>query len=71
MYGEGKSIDRYRLTDYNGNKIDINSLNNYQRGVILNDCMAYFENRTFFNNSETPAGVMRIDESNVINIFKR
>ena len=39
---DGRNPDKYELTDYDGNKIPLDSLNGYQKGVVLNDCMAYF-----------------------------
>ena len=63
LYGCGQNIDRYTLTDYNGNKIDINPLNGYQNGVILNDCYAYFEGRQYQNGATEPCGVINIEET--------
>ena len=60
LYGEGKSLNRYELTDANGNQMSINDLNGYQKGVIINDCYAYFEEKSYFNNSEQPCGVIKI-----------
>ena len=60
LYGEDKSLDRYELTDENGNQMNINNLNGYQKGVIINDCYAYFEGKSYFNNSEQPCGVIKI-----------
>lgn len=31
LYGEGNNVDRYELTDYDGNKININDLNGYEK----------------------------------------
>lgn len=36
------SIDRYKLTDNNGQKISINSLNGYEHGIIINECYRHF-----------------------------
>lgn len=63
LYGEKNNIDHYALTDYDGNKVDLFSLNGYQRGVILNDCMAYFNGGKYFNDGKEPCGVMRIEEN--------
>ena len=60
LYGEGKSINRYELTDENENQMKINDLNGYQKGVIINDCYAYFEGKSYFNNNEQPCGVIKI-----------
>lgn len=63
LYGYGNYIDRYTLTDYSEKNININSLNGYQRGVILSDCHAYFTGGKYCNNGKEPCGVVRIDES--------
>ena len=63
LYGEGKTTDRYTLTDYKGNKININELNGYERGIVINDCYAYFEGRKYHNNAEEPCGVVDIKET--------
>ncbi len=65
LIGEDKSIDRYELTDYDGNKIILNDLNGYQRGVILNDCMAYFTGGKYHSNAEVPCGVVDIKEDEI------
>jgi hypothetical protein len=39
----GKIPERYVLTDLNGNNISLNSLNGYQRGLVLNECYKHFE----------------------------
>ncbi|MDO5151694.1 MAG: hypothetical protein Q4D76_20290, partial [Oscillospiraceae bacterium] len=65
LYGEGNNTDRYTLTDYEGNKIDINTLNCYQRGVILSDCWAYFTGGKYHSDSNSPCGVIEIRESEV------
>lgn len=33
LVGEGNHPDKYELTDYNGNKISLEALNGYQKGV--------------------------------------
>lgn len=63
LYGEKNNIDHYTLTDYDGTKVDLSSLNGYQKGVILNDCMAYFNGGKYFNDGKEPCGVMRIEEN--------
>ena len=60
LYGEGKILNRYELTDENGNQMSINDLNGYQKGVIINDCYAYFEGKSYFNNNDQPCGVIKI-----------
>ena len=53
LYGEKKECpDRYELTDLNGNKININDLNGYQKGVVLNDCWAYFTGGKYHSDTE-------------------
>lgn len=58
-------MDRYELTDYDGNRIDINSLNGYEKGVILNDCYAYFVGRKYHSDAKEPFGVVEIVEEEV------
>lgn len=58
LYGNGKNVERYILTDFNGNKKNINELNGYEKGVLLNDCYAYFEGRKYYNYAEIPCGVI-------------
>ncbi len=62
IIGEGRNPDKYQLTDFDGNKISINSLNGYQKGVIINDCMAYFTGGKYFDSSDSPCGVIDIRE---------
>lgn len=63
LYGEGgKCPDRYELTDFDGNKININDLNGYQKGVVLNDCWAYFTGRKYHSDTKEPCGVVEIKE---------
>lgn len=61
--GNGRNPDKYELTDYDGNKITLDSLNGYQKGVVLNDCMAYFTGGTYHENSDEPCGVVKIEET--------
>lgn len=65
LYGERKNIDRYTLTDHNGNKINLNDLNGYERGVVLNDCMAYFTGGKYHSDTKEPCGVVDIREEEV------
>lgn len=62
LIGEGKSINKYELTDYAGNKININDLNGYEKGVVLNDCYAYFIGGKYHSNAGVPCGVVDIEE---------
>lgn len=65
LYGEGKNVDRYELTDYDGNKINISDLNGYEKGVVLNDCYAYFVGGKYHSNAEQPCGVVEILEEEI------
>lgn len=62
LYGNEKQVDRYELTDQDGNKININDLNGYEKGVVLNDCYAYFVGRKYHSNADHPCGVVDIVE---------
>lgn len=62
LYGVGNNVDRYELTDYDGNKININDLNGYEKGVVLNDCYAYFTGGNYHSNASQPCGVVEIVE---------
>lgn len=70
LYGEGKNIDRYKLESVDGviigAKIPLDTLNGYQRGVILNDCKAYFEGRSYTNNGTKPCGVVKIVDNGLV-----
>lgn len=66
LIGEGKQPDKYELTDFSENPICINSINGYQRGIVLNDCYAYFAGGKYFEeDSDTPCGVVKIEETDV------
>lgn len=62
LYGVGNNVDRYELTDCDGNRIDINSLNGYEKGIVLNDCYAYFTGGKYHDNADKPCGVVEIVE---------
>lgn len=62
LYGNGKEVDRYTLTDHDGNKINFNDLNGYEKGVVLNDCYAYFTGGKYHCNASQPCGVVEIVE---------
>lgn len=64
LYGfeDGNLPDRYTLTDYDGNKIDYNTLNGYQRGVVLNDCWAYYTGGKYHCDSSSPCGIVKIED---------
>ena len=70
IYGEGTHVDKYKLTDYNGKPISINTLNMYEKGIVLNDCYAYFEGRKFNNKEKMPCGVIGIEDKNVMEGWK-
>lgn len=66
LYGEmEKHPDRYELTDFDGNKISIDNLNGYQKGVVLNDCWAYFIGGKYHSDTEEPCGVVEIKEEEI------
>lgn len=53
------------MTDYDGNKININDLNGYEKGVVLNDCYAYFVGGKYCFDSDKPCGVVDIVEEEI------
>lgn len=57
LYGNNNYIDRYELFNVNGEEMNVNDLNSYQKGCIISECHAYFEGR---NNK--PFGVIAIKE---------
>lgn len=62
MYGNGTIEDRADLTDYDGRKIDRENLNEFQKGIILAECNAYFENRLTKDADYPITGVVDITE---------
>ena len=70
LYGEGKHVDRYRLTDHEGKPISMTTLNMYEKDIVLNDCYAYFEGRKFNNKEKMPCGVIGIEDRNVMEGLK-
>lgn len=48
-----------------GNKININDLNGYEKGVVLNDCYTYFVGGKYHSNADHPCGVVEIIEEEV------
>lgn len=62
LYGEGKNIDRYDLTDYDEIKINLDELNGYEKGVVLNDCCAYFTDGKYHSDTKEPCGVVDIQD---------
>lgn len=65
LIGNGKTVDRYTLTDANGNKLHMDDLNGYERGVVLNDCYAYFAGGKYSDNGTEPCGVIEIQEETI------
>lgn len=65
LYGDGKNVQRYKLTDHDGNKMYLDCLNGYQKGVVLNDCMAYFTGGNYHSSADVPCGVIDIKEEEI------
>lgn len=42
LIGEDNQVDKYKLTDYEGNKIPLSSINGYERGLLM-DCYSHFK----------------------------
>ena len=63
IIGNGTTADRYELYNAEGAAININDVNNYEKGVILNSCMAYFEGRKDDHGEDYPQGVIEIKET--------
>lgn len=61
--GKNEFPDRYQLTDKDGNKVDLNSLNPYQKSC-LNRCMDHFANLCPPDESIPPC-VIEIKEEEV------
>lgn len=57
LIGEDNQVDKYKLTDYEGNKIPLSSINGYERGLLMN-CYSHFE-----KGKENLKGVVKIEES--------
>lgn len=66
VYGstENHTPDRYTLTTEDGEKLNINDLNGYQKGCVIGDCYRYFEGKRDFEGG-TPCGVINIKEEDV------
>lgn len=60
LYGRKTSEDRYELFNVNGEKMNVNDLNPYQKGCIISECDAYFEGR-----NDKPYGVVDIKEEDI------
>lgn len=61
---ESHTPDRYTLTTEDGEKLNINDLNGYQKGCVIGDCYRYFEGKRDFEGG-TPCGVIEIKETEV------
>lgn len=59
LSGHDNIPEEYTLTDYSGRKIPLDSLNGYQKGVVLNDCMAHFTGGKYDSNASKPCGVVK------------
>lgn len=62
LFGDGKCIDRYEMKDENGNKINFNDLNGFQKSITW-DCDSYFEGSKSFEKGNELVGVINIVES--------
>lgn len=61
-----KCPDRYELSDMDGNKLNINDLNGYQKGCIIGDCYSYFESKSnYCFQTGKPFGVVDITECEI------
>lgn len=66
LYGEnGQFPSYYKLLDAKGEKMSVNGLNGYERGVVLNDCERHFNGVPCENGSDRPCGVVQIIETEV------
>lgn len=65
LIGNDKTVDRYILTDMDGNKLYMDDLNGYERGVVLNDCYAYFTGGNYCDGGTDPCGVVEIKEETI------
>lgn len=55
-----KFPDQYELLSENGEKMNINDLNGFQKGIVINDCYRYFEGKI-----KEPCGVVEIKDENL------
>lgn len=55
--------NRYELTTAEGEKLNINDLNGYEKGVVLNQCWDYFMGERNFDGCTMPCGVIEIKET--------
>lgn len=59
----GEDYERkYLLLDPDGNKLNINDLNGYQKGVVLCDCQRHFQRKPLESGGEMPTGCIKIEE---------
>ena len=61
-----KTPDRYELTDLDGNKMQLNELNDYQKCVVLADCWTYYTGEHYFSGTQKPYGVIKITEEKIM-----
>lgn len=68
LYGNDSCANCYALTDYDGNKLNINELSPFVNSVILSDCHKYFSDRRISDDANFPSGVMDIKCEEVFNM---
>lgn len=56
---------KYLLLDAEGNKLNINDLNGYQKGVVLADCQRHFQRKPLESATGMPTGCVKIVEVEV------
>ena len=61
----GNVPNKYELTTAEGEKLNINDLNGYEKGVVLNQCWDYFTGKRDFDGCTMPCGVIEIKEAEV------
>ena len=49
--------EHYELYNERGENLNINSLNGYQKGIVINDCYRYYEGKI-----KKPCGIVEIKE---------
>lgn len=58
---EDNNGERYFLTDPDGNAMNINDLDGYQRDVILSECYNHFHGMPF-GDDDMPTGCIQIED---------
>lgn len=66
LSGNGNLPDHYELLDENGNYLNINDCNGFQKGVVLNDCFNYFVCCQKDIEANPPCGVLKIYNTDVV-----